>query len=442
MSGGPRAVAGRVLLRVAQEQAWAAPALDAEIERARLAPRDAALAAQIVYGTLRVLPALDRAIDAKLQGDPARLDALARAALRVATFQLLHLARVPPHAVLDETVGWVRSARGAGLAGLVNAVSRKFAAERPAEPRLPTRLVVPSWVESALREFVGAERSEAVLACADEPPPLCLRVRDGVDREALARDIREERPRAEVALGTLAPRALVVQRGGDPRTLRGWRAGAFAVQEEGSQFVAFATGASEGERVADVCAGHGGKTTWLLERVGASGQVTALDLDARKLARLAEEVVRLGLDARRLDARAVDATVRLADVAGRYDRVLVDAPCSGLGTIARRPELLLRLVPDDLARIADTQLAIATNAASLVRPGGTLVYAVCSLARAEGVGVAERLERALPRLARLRDATLLLPAPDDDGVLRIGPWLGTGTASRPDGYQVVRWRCG
>ena len=90
----------------------------------------------------------------------------------------------------------------------------------------------------------------------------------------------------------------------------------------------------------------------------------------------------------------------------------------------------------------DTLLAIATNAASLVRPGGTLVYAVCSLARVEGVGVAERLERALPRLTRVRETARPLPAADDDGVLRIGPWLGTGTASRPDGYQVVRWLCG
>lgn len=441
MSGGARAVAGRVLLRVAEEQAWATPTLDAEIERARLGSRDAALAAQIVYGTLRVLPALDRAIDARLQGDPERLDGLVRAALRVATFQLCHLARVPPHAVLDETVGWVRTARGAGLAGLVNAVLRKLAAARPPEPRLPERLLVPPWVEAVLQQSLGHERTQAVLACQDDPPPLGLRVRDDLDREALAREIRAERPRAEVAFGALAPRALVVQRGGDPRTLRGWREGAFVVQEEGSQLVALATGASPGDRVADVCAGHGGKTTWLLERVAARGHVTAVDHDARKLARLADELARLGLAATRLDVRTADASAGLDDLAGRYDRVLVDAPCSGLGTIARRPELLLRLVSDDLARLSDAQLAIATHAASLVRPGGTLVYAVCSLSRVEGAGVAERLERALPRLVRVCDAPAPLPVTDDDGVLRIGAWLGAGTASRPDGYQVVRWLC-
>jgi 16S rRNA (cytosine967-C5)-methyltransferase len=439
MSAGARSVAGRVLWRVAEEAAWVAPTLDAECRRARLAPRDAALAAQIAYGTLRVVPALDRAIDAQLDGDPARLDPRVRAALRGATFQLFHLARVPPHAVVDETVTSVRRSRGAGLAGLANAVLRKLAGARPAEPRLPARLVVPAWLEAELGASLGPERVEAVLACTSEPPPLGLRVRFGADRERIARAIREERPRAEVAHGALAPCALMVRRVGDPRTLRAWNEGAFVVQEEGSQLVALAPGTCEGERVADVCAGHGGKTTWLLHAVGARGRVTAIDVDARKLAALAKEVARLGLDATRLDVRAADMAAGLAGLAGTQDRVLVDAPCTGSGTILRRPELLLRLSPTDPARFAETQLRIATAAAALVRPGGTLAYVVCSLARAEGAGVAERLERALPDLTRARTHTPPLPAPDADGVVRVGPWLGAGTASRPDGYQLVRW---
>jgi 16S rRNA (cytosine967-C5)-methyltransferase len=189
------------------------------------------------------------------------------------------------------------------------------------------------------------------------------------------------------------------------------------VQEEGSQLLASLVDAREGDRVADVCAGHGGKTAVLARAVGSKGSVSALDLHRGKLDRIAPELRRLKLDAQ-LDVRAADLTVGLAGLPpASFDRVLVDAPCTGLGTIARRPEILLRVKHDDPARLAATQRKILARAAELVRPGGRLVYAVCSPAAEEGAEVIQAFLAATPRASLVR-----LDGADSDGMIRIGPW--------------------
>jgi 16S rRNA (cytosine967-C5)-methyltransferase len=163
----------------------------------------------------------------------------------------------------------------------------------------------------------------------------------------------------------------------------------------------------------------------------------AVDLYEEKLERAERERARLGLDPAKLETRAVDLTVGTGGLDASFDRVLVDAPCTGLGTLHRRPELLLRLGPGDPARLAELQLAILANAAKLVRPGGLLVYAVCSPTAEEGAGVVARFSASHPEFevvtARPRDAI----AADSDGIVRIGPWSGETAA--PDAYQVVRW---
>jgi 16S rRNA (cytosine967-C5)-methyltransferase len=145
-----------------------------------------------------------------------------------------------------------------------------------------------------------------------------------------------------------------------------------------------------------------------------------------------------------VQTRALDLTVGVGGLPPRFDRVLVDAPCTGLGTLRRRPELLLRLGPGDPARLAHVQLAILERAVRLVRPGGVLLYAVCSPTLEEGPDVAARFEAATPGLAREWDERALPIAvvPDADGVVRLGPWLGAADADSPDVYQLVRWRVG
>lgn len=434
-----RVVATRVLHRVASKGAWAAPALDAEIRRARLEDRDAALATEIVYGTLRVLPSVDRTYEGFLSQSGHRLEPLVRAALRAATYQVLYLSRVPVRAAVHDAVAIVRAQRGGRLGGFTNAVLRRVAAARPAAVQPPTRMDVPDWLAERLVDSLGPERTEAFLSARPLPPPLGLRVRG--DRDEIARQIRAAHPRAEVSEGVLGPHILLVRRAGDPRKLPGYAQGELCVQEEGAQVVGLALGAAEGEHVADVCAGRGGKSLLLADAVGPRGQVTALDLHEQKLEHIGRELDRLGIPRERVVSRAVDLTVGTGSLGKVFDRVLVDAPCSNLGTVHRRPEILLRAGQRHIHRLAALQIAILRHAARLVRPGGVLAYAVCSPAREEGAQVASVFEAEQPGAERLGGP---LPGsgvpPDPDGIARIGPWCDP--AAEADAYQIVRWRLG
>jgi 16S rRNA (cytosine967-C5)-methyltransferase len=196
--------------------------------------------------------------------------------------------------------------------------------------------------------------------------------------------------------GRVSPLAILARGVGQPQKLPGWGEGAWSVHEEGSQLAALALGARPGEHVLDACAGRGNKTAVLARAVGPSGAVDACDAMPAKLDRLRLEMARVGAAPRA--AFATDWTRGSGDVSGTYDRVLVDAPCSGVGTLRRRPDLALRREGGDLADFARAQAAIATGAAAHVRAGGRLVYVVCSVLREEGEDVVEALRRAAPQL--------------------------------------------
>ena len=432
-----RRVAAHVLARVAAEGAWASPTLDAELSRSHLAPDAVGRATDLVYGSLRTLPLLDRALDAQRERK-GPLDPRAHAILRSAIYQL-QFTRAPSYAIVKDSVALVREARGEGLARFANAVLRRIAEKRPAEPVPPTRVEVPEWVERAIERSLGGERAQAFLGARPLPPPIALRVSTHrTTRDALIARLREARPHAQIEAGSLVDASILVRGAGDPRRLPGYDEGLFAVQDEGSQLVAALLGAQPGEKVADVCAGHGGKTAVLAAAVGPSGSITAIDVADRKLEAIQPELARVGI-ATPLETMAIDLEVGDGGLAGRFDRVLVDAPCTGLGTLHRRPELLLRLGPEDPARMAALQLAIVSRAASLVRPGGVLAVAVCSWAHEEGPGLADALAKLHPELARDHSPVPGVSAvPDADGVIRVGPWLDR--AGSADGYQVVRFR--
>ncbi len=414
-----RGVATQVLHRVARDGAWAAPTLDAELSRVRLSDRDAALATTVVYGSLRVLPELDSALDAHL-ARPEGLDAWTRAAMRAAAYQIRHLPRVPVRAAVHEAVEIVKAKRGR-LGGLANAVLRKL--QRPADAAPPRRLAVPAWVTAALARSLGNERAEAFLATRPLPPPLDLRV--DADPGGLAQELRALG--AEVTPGQLST-ALHVHGGGDPRRWPGYAEGRFAVQEQGSQWVGALAKARPGERVLDACAGRGGKTAQLARAVGPKGTVVAVDLHEARVEQIPRELARLRLSDVPLETHTIDWRVGSGSLPkASFDLVVVDAPCSGLGTIHRRPEILLRVRPADIDALARTQAAILEGVLPLLRPGGRLLYAVCSPHEAEGAAVAASVP--LP----LDPPTELCPEPD--GGVRLGPWI-----DGCDGYQIFRWR--
>ena len=422
MSASGREVVARVLARVLSEGAWIAPTLDHALTREGLSPREAARATDLVYGAARSRLPIEREIDRHRPKKKA-IEPFTRAVLATSVMELVG-HREQAHAIVSAAVSLVRDERGEGLGRFVNAILRRVA-EKP--PVLVGRMPPPLF--ELVARGVGRDRAVAMEASLAGTPMLGLRAE--IDREVLAARIRQARPEAEVRPGVVSPRALLLRGAGDPRALPGYAEGAFGVQEEGSQGLAALVDAQPGERVADVCAGHGGKAAVLARAVGPAGCVVALDLHEAKLDRIGPELARLRI-LTKLETRATDLTVGAGGLPpASFDRVLVDAPCTGLGTLARRPEIMLRVTPADPARLALTQAAILDRAASLVRPGGRLVYAVCSPTREEGAEVIQAFLARTPRAALVR-----LDLCDEDGIIRIGPWADPGA----DAYTAAVMR--
>lgn len=389
-------------MRVAKDGAFAAAVLDTELtQAAQLDARDRALATELALGALRVLPWLEARIGRHAKRGLASIDPAIRAHLVVAAYQLFFLDRVPSFAAVSEAVSNVRALRGEQVGGFANAVLRKLAdeatRERPSAEEAAAASAAP-WLRDALTRTLGDEGAKALLARGAALPPAGLRVERAEERASWILRLREALPDAAVEAGTVSPLAIVVRGGGRLSSLPGHGEGAWTIQEEGSQLVALALGPRPGEVLLDACAGRGNKTAILARGVAgaARGAVDAADLHGAKLDRLQRELQRVGLSPR--GTFAVDWTVGSGDVEGLYDGILVDAPCSGVGTLARRPDLATRRTAEDLPALATLQRSILTHVLRHLRPGGRLVYAVCSVLREEGEDVVEAILQAHPRL--------------------------------------------
>ena len=376
-TGNPRALALRTIRRVVEEGAYSNLALAGELERSPLPDPDRRFAADIVYGTLRKLLVLDREL-ARASARPLRaVDPEPLCILRMGAYQLL-FTRVPPHAAVGETV----ELAGPRTRGFVNAVLRKLSAGQAEPPHgesdqaVSARTGLTPWAVTELRRLLPDGEVEEAAAALASPAPLSLRTNTCRTSPHVLRDLLES-AKYTVAPGTHHPDVLRVP-SAVPSKLPGYAEGWFAVQDEASVLVAEAVQVEPGDRVLDACAAPGGKAAHLACRVGERGLVVGADLHEGR-ARL----VRAG--ARRLGVR-VAALVQDAShpaLRGTFDAVLVDAPCSGLGAARRRPELLWRPARTDLARLARLQVAILRGVADLVKPGGRMVYSVCTFTRAE-----------------------------------------------------------
>jgi len=401
-----RNVAAEVVARVEKDDAFAAAVLDHELRRATdLSPRDRALATELAYGTLRLRPLLERSIEEATPRGIAALDPRTRALLLVAAYQL-HYTRIPAFAAVSEAVEAIRTTRGRAVSGFANGALRAVAlsAEKAPLPRPPVafREATAPWLRRALERSIGADATEALLTAGPYPPPVHLRVRrvrgraDEETRDAWLAELTAAAQASGVAkieAGAFSPLAIRAKGIGDPHALPGHDEGRFTVQEEGSQLLALLLGAGPEDVVLDACAGRGNKASLLAELIEAGahqGRLEVADLHPEKLTRLARELERLGLPAAK--AYAVDWSVGVGEVPlGAFDRVLVDAPCSGTGTIRRRPEIQTRRKAADLPGLQAMQARILANAALAVRPGGRLVYAVCSVLRDECEAVVQRV---------------------------------------------------
>ena len=357
--------------------------------------RDRALAAEIVTGTLRWQRSLDHLVEHFANRPIKRVDPDVLHVLRLSLYQLLHLDRVPAAAVVDTAVELVRLARTPSAAGFVNAVLRATLRQRhrlPLPPRPDTSggtgfdraaalayLGVshshPEWLVARWFDRHGFDASERWVRFNNETPRLTLRVntlRGGRDAVATALDAAG----VQTAPTLHAPDGLVVTAGNPLRAQdSGSFLGSFFVQDEASQLVSLVVAARPGERVIDLCASPGGKTVAIAADTRDTGVLVACDVRARRVRLLRDTVKTSSAACVRVVHVATSGPLPFAQV---FDRVLVDAPCSGLGTIRRDPDIRWRLGEHDLAHFAHDQLALLERAAALVRPRGRLVYATCS----------------------------------------------------------------
>jgi 16S rRNA (cytosine967-C5)-methyltransferase len=384
-----------VLARVERDGAFANRALGAALDRVEreLSTADRALATELVYGVLRRRSRLDRALEAVAdRGLGAGIPTEMRIALRVGAYQLLFLDRIPAYAAVNDAVEAAKRGGGPRFAGLANALLRRVA-ER-GEPPLPDpardpvgHLVeacgFPEWLARLALAELGIETALALAAEIGAPAPLGLRAnRLRTTRAELAAALAAERPGAAISPAPAAPDALLARGLEAPARTAAFAEGLVAIEDVGAQVVAELCGAAPGERILDACAGEGGKTAHLAALGGGQARVDAVDRSAAKLDRALAHCRRLGVSGVR--TFVADLTTALPSDAGPYDRVLLDAPCSGLGVLRRHPEALLRRSPADLALLAAAQRRMLEAVAARVAPGGLLVYAVCTFDRAEG----------------------------------------------------------
>lgn len=396
-----RALAIRVLERVETGRAFLNLALDAELSRARrLDPRDAALVTELCYGAMRRQLAVDHAL-AHFSNKPlTQIEARVRCALRVGAYQLFYL-RLPKRAAVAETVEAVKQLGSSRAAGFANALLRKLSQleELPLPPasdwlaHLAVRESHPHWLVARWADRFGRQAAEGMVSANNRPAPLTVRANATRTRrdallEQLARAGLTARPTAA------SPQGVTIAGPGNIRELPGYREGLWQVQDEAPQLVVQYAAVADGCRVLDACAAPGGKACQLAERAF----VVANDIHRGKLRRVEAEAERLGLRDR-IELLEHDATAPFPKRLKQFDAVLVDAPCSGLGTLHRHPELRYRRNESDIPRLVSLQREILDSCRQAVSPGGLLVFAVCSTEPEEGEQQVDWLLRANPEFA-------------------------------------------
>jgi 16S rRNA (cytosine967-C5)-methyltransferase len=400
--------------------------------------RDQALAADIAIGVQRWRAALDYLIVHFTKRAFDRMDGEVIEILRLSAYQLLHLSRVPASAVVDDAVNLTGRAGKASARGLVNAVLRQISRHRnrlplPARPSneadrtavlnyLSITLSHPLWLVERWYRRLGFAAAESWLRFNNTPASVTLRV-NTLKTTAAELSQRLAREGIVVRSATFAPDALIVEDGNPLRTTllqEGW----FVVQDEASQLVPLLAGDNLGSRVLDACAAPGGKTVALSAAMRNRGALVACDVRSKRMTLLRNTITAAGAT----NVRLVQADLTGAlPFTGPFDCVVVDAPCSGLGTLRRDPDIRWRRGERDLAPLAIAELTMLRHAADLVAPGGRLVYATCSSEPEENEDVVDAFLSSAPAFTslNLRTAHSSLPRAvvDDRGHLRTAPHL-------------------
>lgn len=392
-----------ILVRVDEAGSYSNLLLHQTLQKHQPDKADAGLVTELVYGTIQRRSTLDYYLDRLVTKGASRLQPWVRSLLRLSLYQLLFLDRVPDHAAVHEAVEIAKRRGHAGISGMVNGVLRG-ALRGKDELRIPDTLAPaarialqhahPEWlVTDWIRRF-GVEEAERICAANNEPPRASLRVNPlRQTRAALIGQLREAGYSAVES--ELTEAGIVVESGGNLALTAWYEAGDYSIQDESSMLVAEMLEPSPGMNVLDCCAAPGGKATHIAERMDDKGHVLACDLHEHKRALIEAQAARLGLAS--VETMTADARELPERLSGRtFERILLDAPCTGLGVIRRKPDIKWTKRPEDSQEIARLQAELLAKAASLLAPGGILVYSTCTLSETENEQVVDNFLRVSP----------------------------------------------
>ncbi|MFS0574274.1 16S rRNA (cytosine(967)-C(5))-methyltransferase RsmB [Sporosarcina sp. 179-K 3D1 HS] len=391
-NGNVRDAALSILLEINQHQAYSNLLLNRTIKKYKIEAKDRGLLTELTYGTLQHRMALDYYLEPFVRG---KLNDWVRELLRLSIYQIVYLTKIPPHAVVHEAVEIAKRRGHKRIAPTVNGILRNVlrqgvrSLEDLPEGTRKTAIETshPEWLIKRWTEQFGETEAVAMAHENNNPGTITLRVNTAkatVD-EVIAMLQSEE---VEVRRGEVVPSALIPVKG-NPIETKAFRNGFVTIQDESSMLPAFALDVSPGMRVLDMCAAPGGKTTHIAELMKDEGEVLAHDLHEHKLSLIRENADRLGLTS--IQAKSGDSR-KLTDIyePSSFDRILVDAPCSGFGVIRRKPEIKYNKTIEDLAGLPIIQSELLDTAHLLIKPGGLIVYSTCTVDEAENRDVAER----------------------------------------------------
>ncbi|MFD1176176.1 16S rRNA (cytosine(967)-C(5))-methyltransferase RsmB [Paenibacillus puldeungensis] len=405
-----RDTALQVLTAVEQEGAYSNLLLNGALQKSGLSGPDAGLATELVYGTISHLNTIDYLLGPFVTKGLVKLQPWVRSLLRISFYQLYYLDRIPPHAVVNEAVNIAKKRGHQGISGMVNGVLRSVL-RRKDELKLPDNLPPvkrialehshPEWLVSRWIEQYGEKTAEAICRANNEPPSVSVRVnRARINREDMIKQMKEKG--LEAAPSPISLDGIIVHSGGNMALTPWYREGLISVQDESSMLVAEAVAPRAGMSVLDCCAAPGGKTCHIAEILGGSGEVIANDIHPHKAKLIQDHAERLGLgNVRTLSGDATKLNERFAPAS--FDRILLDAPCSGLGVIRRKPDLKWAKTPEDVAEIAGVQEELLNAVSGLLKPGGVLVYSTCTIEPRENADMVAQFLHQHPEFELAKD---------------------------------------
>lgn len=413
---GAREAAMDVLTRVEEDQAYSNLLLNQTLTRLKLERQEAALATELVYGTIQRLNTIDYFLGRFASKGLERLQPWVRSLLRLSFYQIRYLDRIPSHAAVNEAVNLAKKRGHQGIAGLVNGILRNVLREKdrlaipdnlPEAARIALEESHPEWLVARWLKRYGPEATRAMCEANNRPPKTSIRHnRLRGSREELAAKLAEAG--METVPSPLSPAGLILTSGGSAGKSPLFAAGDFSIQDESSMLVALCVAPEPGMKVLDCCAAPGGKSTHMAELMDGRGEVTAADIHEHKENLIREQAARLGLT----NVRTVVSDAKL--LPERYppetfDRILLDAPCTGLGVIRRKPDLKWAKKEEEIAEIAGLQRDILQAVHPLLKPGGVLVYSTCTTEPEENEAQIHRFLEETPGFALEPFPAALLP---------------------------------